>query len=77
MAGTQHFSRGDVQFQLVYDRGQCADSSYLNLYQKRYLERPDPNKVTYITKNTILKSNLAQTKGSKNKGSKTSGLPVN
>ena len=26
---SQHFSPGDIQFQLVYDRGQCADSSYL------------------------------------------------
>ena len=31
MAGTQHFSQGDNQFQLVYDRGQCADSSYLKV----------------------------------------------
>ena len=30
MAGTRHFSKGDIQFQLVYDRGQCADTSYLN-----------------------------------------------
>ena len=29
MAGTQHFSPGDIQFQLVYDRGQCAETSYL------------------------------------------------
>ena len=29
---TQHFSPGNIQFQLVYDRGQCADSSYLNQY---------------------------------------------
>ena len=29
MAGTQHFSPGDIQFQLVYDKGQCAESSYL------------------------------------------------
>ena len=29
MTETQHFSPGDIQFQLVYDRGQCADSSYL------------------------------------------------
>ena len=27
--GTQRFSPGDVKFQLVYDRGQCAESSYL------------------------------------------------
>ena len=31
MAGSQHFSPGDIQFQLVYDRGQCAESSYLNI----------------------------------------------
>ena len=24
MAGSQHFSPGDIQFKLVYDRGQCA-----------------------------------------------------
>ena len=30
MAGTQHFSPGDIQFQLLYDRGQRAESSYLN-----------------------------------------------
>ena len=30
MAGSQHFSPGDIQFQLVYDMGQCAESSYLN-----------------------------------------------
>ena len=29
MTGSQHFSPGDVQFQLVYDRGQCAETSYL------------------------------------------------
>ena len=29
MAESQHFSPGDIQFQLVYDRGQCAESSYL------------------------------------------------
>ena len=28
MAGSQHFSPGDIQFQLVFDRGQCAASSY-------------------------------------------------
>ena len=31
MARSQHFSPGDIQFQLVYDRGQCAKSSYLEL----------------------------------------------
>ena len=30
MTGSGHFSPGDIQFQLVYDRGQCAKSSYLN-----------------------------------------------
>ena len=30
MAKSQHFSPGDIQFHLVYDRGQCAESSYLN-----------------------------------------------
>ena len=30
MAGSQHFSQGDIQLQLVYDRGQCAESSSLN-----------------------------------------------
>ena len=34
MAGTQHFSPGDIQFQLVYDRGQCAESSYLKMLVK-------------------------------------------
>ena len=29
MTGSQHFSPGDIQFQLVYDRGKCAESSYL------------------------------------------------
>ena len=29
ITGNQHFSPGDIQFQLVYDRGQCAESSYL------------------------------------------------
>ena len=29
MTGSQHFSPGDIQFQLIYDRGQCAESSYL------------------------------------------------
>ena len=29
MAGSQHFYPGDIQFQLVYDRGQCAELSYL------------------------------------------------
>ena len=29
MEGTQHFSPGDIQFQLVYDRGQCAETSYI------------------------------------------------
>ena len=33
MAGTQHFSPSDIQFQLVYDRGQYAESSYLNIPQ--------------------------------------------
>ena len=32
MAGSQHFPPGDIQIQLVYDRGQCAESSYLKLY---------------------------------------------
>ena len=30
MTGSQHFSPDDSQFQLVYDRGQCAESNYLN-----------------------------------------------
>ena len=30
MTGSQHFSPGDIQFQLVYDRGQCVESSHLN-----------------------------------------------
>ena len=29
MVGTQHFSPGDIQFQLIYDMGQCAETSYL------------------------------------------------
>ena len=29
MTGSQHFSPGDIQFQLVHDRDQCAESSYL------------------------------------------------
>ena len=29
MAGSQHFSLGDIQFQLIYDTGQCVESSYL------------------------------------------------
>ena len=29
MTGSQYFSPGNIQFQLVYDKGQCADSSYL------------------------------------------------
>ena len=29
MAGTQHFSPRDIQFQLAYDRGQCTETSYL------------------------------------------------
>ena len=33
MEGSQHFSPGDIQFQLVYDRGQCAESSYLNAFR--------------------------------------------
>ena len=33
MAGSQHFSPGDIQFQLVYDRGQCAETSYLKVKQ--------------------------------------------
>ena len=37
MAGSQHFSPGDNQFQLVYDRGQCGDSSYLNALLKQSL----------------------------------------
>ena len=36
MAGTQHFSPGDIQFQLVYDRGQCTESSHLNSNEKQY-----------------------------------------
>ena len=31
MTGSEHSSPGDIQFRLVYDRGQCADSSYLKL----------------------------------------------
>ena len=31
MAGSQHFSPGDIQCQLVYDRGQRAESSYLTV----------------------------------------------
>ena len=31
MTGNQDFSPGDIQFQLVYDRGQCAESSYLKV----------------------------------------------
>ena len=35
MTGSQHFALGDIQFQLVYDRGQCAESSYLkHLYYR-------------------------------------------
>ena len=34
MAETQHFSPGGIQFQLVYDRGQCAESSYLNFLNR-------------------------------------------
>ena len=30
MAGTQHFSPGDIQFQLVYDRVNVSSPSYLN-----------------------------------------------
>ena len=30
MTGSQHFSPGDIQFQLVHDRGQCAESSHLD-----------------------------------------------
>ena len=30
MTGSQHSSPGDIQFQLVRGRGQCAKSSYLN-----------------------------------------------
>ena len=33
VTGSQHFSPGDIQFQLVYDKGQCAESSYLNPIQ--------------------------------------------
>ena len=29
MAGSPHWSGGDIQFKLVYGRGQCAESSYL------------------------------------------------
>ena len=29
MAGSQRFSPSYILFQLVYDRGQCAESSYL------------------------------------------------
>ena len=44
MAGSQHFSSGDIQFQLVYDRGQCADSSYLKrFYDLESLEVKDDN----------------------------------
>ena len=38
MAGTQHFSPDDIQFQLVYDRGQCAESSYLNKTGSKFSE---------------------------------------
>ena len=31
MAGSQHFSPGDIQFQIVYERGPCAESSYLKV----------------------------------------------
>ena len=30
MAGSQHFYPCDIQFQVVFDKGQCVDSSYLN-----------------------------------------------
>ena len=33
MTGSQHFSPGDIQFQLVYDRGQCDESSYLKVQE--------------------------------------------
>ena len=29
MTGSQHFFPGNIQFQLVYDQGQCDESSYL------------------------------------------------
>ena len=28
MAGSQHFSPGDIQFQLIFDRGQCAEKKH-------------------------------------------------
>ena len=31
MTGSQHFSPGDIQFQLVYHRVQCAESIYFEL----------------------------------------------
>ena len=36
MAGIQCFSPGDIQFQLVYDRGQCAETSYLGSFPHIY-----------------------------------------
>ena len=36
-SGSHHFSPGDIQFQLVYDRGRCAESSYLNVCSKNDL----------------------------------------
>ena len=34
MTGSQHFTPGNIQFQLVDDRGQCAKSSYVNNQKK-------------------------------------------
>ena len=35
MKGSRHFSPGDIQFHLIYDRNQRAESSYLNFSLNR------------------------------------------
>ena len=45
MTGSQHFSPGDIQFHLVYDRGQCAESSYLKSHDK--VDFPGINNVIF------------------------------
>ena len=37
MTGSQHFTPGNIQFQPVYDRGQCAKSSYLKLGSRNHV----------------------------------------
>ena len=62
MTGSQHFSPCEIQFPLVYDRGQCAESSYLKLKFNGLFQKisppppPTPRRRLWTTLNWIPKN---------------------